>query len=68
MVRGLLGIGGTALAIVAWPVANGAWQAQKADAAFFALRTGVRVGLSEVEAAVTALDQAVVADLWPGAA
>jgi hypothetical protein len=62
MVRGLLGIGGTALAIVAWPVANGAWQAQKADAAFFALRTGVQVGLSEVEAAVTALDQAVVAD------
>ena len=62
MLRGLLGIGGAILAFVAWPVANGAWQAQKADAVLYELRTGQPVELDEVQAAVTALDRAVAAD------
>ena len=62
MLRGLLGVGGAVLAFVAWPVANGAWQAQKADAAFFGFRTGDPPQLSETEAALGALDRAVAAD------
>jgi hypothetical protein len=62
MLRGLLGVGGAALAFVAWPVANGAWQAQKADAAFFGFRTGQPPQLPETEAALGALDRAVAAD------
>lgn len=62
MLRGLLGVGGAVLAFVAWPVANGAWQAQKADAAFFHFRTGERVSLAEAEAAIATLDRAVAAD------
>jgi hypothetical protein len=62
MLRVLLGVGGVALVFVAWPVANGAWQAQKADAVFFQFRTGERPQLREVEAALAALDRAVAAD------
>lgn len=62
MLRGLLGLGGSTLAVVAWPVANGAWQAQKADAAFFGFRTGMQVRLDQAEATVTTLDRAVAAD------
>jgi hypothetical protein len=62
LVRGLLGVGGAILAFMAWPVANGAWQAQKADAAFFEIRTGEPPQLGEVEAALTALGRAVAAD------
>ena len=62
MLRALLGVGGVVLVFVAWPVANGAWQAQKADAVFFQFRTGEQPQLSEVEAALTALDRAVAAD------
>ena len=62
MLRALVGVGGVALVVVAWPVANGALQAQKADAVFFQFRTGEQPQLSEVEAALTALDRAVAAD------
>jgi hypothetical protein len=62
MLRGLLGVGGAALAFVAWPVANGALQAQKADAAFFGFRTAQAPQLLETEAALGALDRAVAAD------
>jgi hypothetical protein len=62
MLRGLLGVGGAALVIVAWPVANGAWQAQKADAAFFEFRTGEQVPLGRAEDALATLDRAVAAD------
>ena len=60
--RGLLGVGGAILAVVAWPVANGAWQAQKADAVVFDLRTGQPLQLAAVQAAIAALDRAVAAD------
>jgi hypothetical protein len=62
VLRGLLGVGGAILAFVAWPVANGAWQAQKADAVLFELRTAQPMQLDAVEAAITALDRAVAAD------
>jgi hypothetical protein len=62
MLRGVLGVGGAILAVMAWPVANGAWQAQKADAVLFELRTGQALQLGEVQAAVAALDRSVVAD------
>lgn len=63
MLRGLLALGGAVLVIVAWPVANGALQQQKADATLYALRSGERpVQLSEVEAAIANLDRAVAFD------
>src|SRR5215207_2329889 len=62
MLRGLLGVGGAILAVVAWPVANGAWQAQKADAVVFELRTGQALQLASVLDGIAALDRAVAAD------
>ena len=62
VLRGLLGVGGAILAFVAWPVANGAWQAQKADAVLFELRTAQPMQLDAVQAAIAALDRAVAAD------
>lgn len=62
MLRGLLGVGGTILAYVAWPVAIGAWQAQKADAVVHDLRTGRQMHLADVQVGVAALDRAVAAD------
>jgi hypothetical protein len=62
VLRGLLGVGGAILAFVAWPVANGAWQAQKADAVLFELRTAQPMNLDAVQAAIAALDRAVAAD------
>ena len=60
--RGLLGGGGAILACVAWPVANGAWQAQKADAVLYELRTARPLQLADVQAGMEALDRAVAAD------
>lgn len=62
ILRGLLGIGGAVLAFVAWPVANGAWQAQRADAVMFELRTGQPIQIGEVQAGIDAMDRAVAAD------
>jgi hypothetical protein len=62
LLRGLLGVGGAVLAFVAWPVANGAWQAQKADAVVYDLRTGRPLQVDEVRAGIEALDRAVAAD------
>ncbi|MBY0319838.1 MAG: hypothetical protein K2X72_14035 [Reyranella sp.] len=62
MLRGLLGVGGAVLAVIAWPVANGALLGQKADAALFEFRTGGKVPLGTAVAAVAALDLAVAAD------
>jgi hypothetical protein len=62
VLRGLLGVGGAILAFVAWPVANGAWQAQKADSVLFELRTAQPMQLDALQAAIAALDRAVAAD------
>ena len=60
--RGLIGIGGAVLAWQAWPVAKGAWQAQKADAIVTQLRQGWPLDKPDVPAAMAALDRAVEAD------
>ncbi|OFW97498.1 MAG: hypothetical protein A3D94_19545 [Alphaproteobacteria bacterium RIFCSPHIGHO2_12_FULL_66_14] len=62
LLRGLLGLAGVLLAYQAWPVARGAWQAQKADAVAQRLRTGQPVELADVAAGIVALDRAVAAD------
>lgn len=62
MLRGLLGLGGVVLAYVAWPVAQGAWQAQKADLVVYALRTNRPLDIAAVDSAARALDRAVAAD------
>lgn len=63
ILRGLLALGGAALVVVAWPVANAALQQQKADGVLYAMRTGSRpVQLDEVEKAIASLDQAVAFD------
>lgn len=62
LLRGLLGLAGAILIYAAWPVAQGAWQAQKADAVIDKLRNGRPVRLAEIDAAITALNYAVAAD------
>ena len=63
MLRGLLGVGGGILAFVAWPVANGAWQAQKADAVVFRIFAPAnRCSSARCRRHLTALDRAVAAD------
>ncbi|MDP1841691.1 MAG: hypothetical protein Q8N31_22180 [Reyranella sp.] len=65
LLRGLLGLAGAILVYAAWPVAQGAWQAQKADAVLGLLRGGKPVRLADLDAGITALNFAVAAD--PGA-
>lgn len=65
LLRGLLGLAGAILVYAAWPVAQGAWQAQKADAVLGQLRSGKPVRLADLDAGITALNYAVAAD--PGA-
>lgn len=65
LLRGLLGLAGAILVYAAWPVAQGAWQAQKADAVLGQLRSGKPVRLADLDAGITALNFAVAAD--PGA-
>ena len=63
MLRGLLALGGAALVVVAWPVANGALLQQKTDSVMYALRTGLRpVTREQIEDAIAALDRAVAFD------
>lgn len=63
MLRGLLAIGGAALVVVAWPVANAALQQQKADSVMYALRTGLgSASVGQIEDAIAALDRAVAFD------
>jgi len=62
MLRGLLGVGGAVLAFTAWPTAKAAWQAQKADAVVFEMRTGKVADPAAVQGGIEAFDRAVVAD------
>jgi hypothetical protein len=59
LMRGLLGLGGAALVYLAWPVAQGAWFVQEADAALARLREGGPLNPSETQAAIASLDQAI---------
>lgn len=62
LVRGLLGVGGALLVWLAWPVAKGALQAQRADAATTALRLNYKITLDALLNAIDALDRAVDSD------
>jgi hypothetical protein len=62
LLRGLLGLAGAILAYQAWPVAEGAWQAQKADAVLNQLRNGEPVKIADINAGIVALNSAVAAD------
>ncbi|MDI1284455.1 MAG: hypothetical protein PSV46_08660 [Reyranella sp.] len=68
LLRGVLALGGVILAVQAWPVTRGAWEAQKADTVvtklrhFSELRGGQPATLSDVIAGIGALDRAVAAD------
>jgi hypothetical protein len=68
LLRGVLALGGVVLAIQAWPVTRGAWEAQKAGNVISELRTfselygGQPASLSGVIAGIGALDRAVAAD------
>ena len=62
LLRGLLGIGGALLVYFTWPVAWGAWYAQKADFVVDRLRNGRPITLPSTLAAIDALDRAVDAN------
>ena len=62
LLRGLLGIGGVLLVYCAWPVAWGAWYAQKADTVVNRLRDGKPINLPDTLAAIDAFNHAVGAD------
>jgi hypothetical protein len=68
LLRGALALGGVVLAVQAWPVTRGAWEAQKADTVVSQLRRfneqhgGQAANLADVVAAIGALDRAVAAD------
>ena len=62
LLRVLMLVGAVALAAVDWPVANGAWRAQHADAVGKVLEPGKPVRMSEVAGGIAVLDRAVLAD------
>ena len=62
LLRALMAMGGAALAVVAWPVAWGAWEAQKADAVVNDLRFGRPLDAAAVSAGIDALNRSIVAD------
>ncbi len=68
LLRGTLALAGVILAVQAWPVARGAWEARKADAVVTQLRNfselhgGPRAQLPDIVAAIGALDRAAAAD------
>jgi hypothetical protein len=62
LLRGLLGLGCAALVCFAWPVAVGAWYAQKADPVINRLRDGKSINLPDTLAAIDAFDRAIGAN------
>lgn len=62
LLRGLLGAGGALLVYFTWPIAWGAWYAQKADVVIGSLRQGLPINLPATLAAIDAFDSAVRAD------
>jgi len=62
LLRALMAMSGTALAVVAWPVAWGAWEAQKADAVVSDLRFARPLDAAAVAAGIAAFNASIVAD------
>jgi hypothetical protein len=62
LLRALMAMGGAALTVVAWPVAWGAWEAQKADAVVSDLRFGRPLDAAAVAAGIAALNASIAAD------
>ena len=62
LLRALMAMGGAALAVVAWPVAWGAWEAQKADAVVSDLRFARPLDAAAVAAGIAAFNASIVAD------
>lgn len=62
LLRALMVLGGAALAVVAWPVARGAWEAQKADAVVSDLRFGRPFDAASAADGIAALNRSIVAD------
>jgi hypothetical protein len=62
LLRALMAMGGAALAVVAWPVAWGAWEAQKADAVVSDLRFGRPLDAAAVASGISALNASIAAD------
>jgi hypothetical protein len=62
LLRALMLLGGAALAFVAWPVAWGAWEAQKADAVVTDMRFGRTFDAAAVASGIDALNRSIVAD------
>lgn len=66
LLRALMAIAGLVLVYQGWPVARGAWQAQKADAVVRELRNGEPMNLAEVTFGIDALSRAVAANPTAG--
>src|SRR4051794_37588085 len=62
LLRALMAMGGAALVVVAWPVAQGAWEAQKADAIVSDLRFGRPLDAASVAAGIEALNRSIAVD------
>ena len=62
LTRGLTVVGGLVAILLGWPIAQAAWQAQKADSVLYALRTEKRVDRKETAAGVEALGRAIAFD------
>ena len=62
LLRALMAMGGAALVVVAWPVAQGAWEAQKADAVVSDLRFGRQLDAASVAAGIDALNRSIAID------
>lgn len=62
LMRGALGVGGALLVWLAWPVSEGAWQAQYADPVFTNLRKGYEVKSGAMLDAIDLLDRSIAAD------
>jgi len=62
LLRALMAIGGAVVVLQAWPVALGAWEAQKADAVVTDLRFARPLDAKAVAAGIDAFNRSILAD------